>query len=636
MQNLISLVYIHIGKTLPVCIYDSIYQTLLVSSNTKIYIILDDTLISEVKNTVSKFNTDLYIKNQSDKSIHVECIPISILKLPDEYITFVESLPEMTRNFRDSFWISTTARFFYIQSFMKLFQLTNVFHMENDIMLYDNLYDNVLDKSKLYMVKDADNPPRVIPSIMYIPNSLVLSKLTSFILKSLKESGMLLNDMQLLGAYSSDDVEYFSFDFNSESDKIMDGAAIGQFLGGIDPRNISDFANKSIVEQKVLTIDNPTRGFVNETCTFKVNSIEIFRKELHLNNTIIPIELIYGKKEQDNTINLKQIVNLHIHSKQLYQYSSVNNLKFKDIISGDRIVSLCDFVLCTNDIFNYHKNLGNFIDVNRVIIVKNFPTINTDALNEYFRELNKNTIKLFIYTHILDEFVKYILPKLDTNLSYILYLHNSDHGLEDKSHFNALSEAKHIKKVYSQNINRYSPKKYKLLPIGLANSMFKHGDLISLYETISKTYYVKKTNGIYININPNTYPYRHTVLNELKRREGEFNIVSASKPYKEYLDELSTHRFCLCVRGNGMACHREWESLYLGVIPVIINNKYTNLDAYVKYLKELNLPFFEIKEENFDRYNDDFFNEELYKKIIYMCGNSIYNSESLKLNFYNE
>ena len=166
--------------------------------------------------------------------------------------------------------------------------------------------------------------------------------------------------------------------------------------------------------------------------------------------------------------------------------------------------------------------------------------------------------------------------------------------------------------------------------------MFRHGDLISLYGCLSKTYYIKKTKGIYININPNTYPYRYTVLNELKNRGNDFNITSASKPYSEYLDELSTHRFCLCVRGNGIACHREWESLYLGVIPVIINNKNTNLDAYVKYLQDLNLPFYEIKEENFDRYNDEFFNEELYKKIMYVCGNSIYNSEALKLNFYDK
>ena len=38
--------------------------------------------------------------------------------------------------FRDGFWVSTTARFFYIHIFMKIFDIQNVFHIENDVMLY--------------------------------------------------------------------------------------------------------------------------------------------------------------------------------------------------------------------------------------------------------------------------------------------------------------------------------------------------------------------------------------------------------------------------------------------------------------------------------------------------------------------
>jgi hypothetical protein len=278
-----------------------------------------------------------------------------------------------------------------------------------------------------------------------------------------------------------------------------------------------------------------------------------------------------------------------------------NIIKMEDIISGDRILSLCDFVLCTVEICNFHRNIEKFIDINRIIIVDNFHTFDLIKLNQIFNELNQNTIKLFIYTHIFDSFVKFILPHLDIRLNFVLYLHNSDHML-DKLHIDPLLNAKHIEKVYSQNISIYSPNKIKLLPIGIANSMWNHGDISSLYNTINKTYYLKKARGIYINMNPTTYPYRYTVLNELKNRVGEFDIVTVSKPYNEYLQELSTHRFCLCVRGNGISCHREWESLYLGVIPVIVNNKYTNIDAYVKYLKDLNLPFFEIKEENFENY----------------------------------
>lgn len=626
---MINLVYIHIGDNLPNYIFDSIYQSLLVSPTTKIYVILNDSVIPHFRSIISNFNLNLYLKNHINIEMHIECIPISILKVPQEYSNFINNLPDTTKQFRDSFWISTTARFFYIESLMELFKLRNVYHIENDIMIYENLEDIPLDKNKMYMVKDS--PGRVIPSILFIPDCSHLNRLNGYMLKQLLSSQTLMNDMQLLGSYSANHIDYFPFDFITDSSFIMDGAAIGQFVGGIDPRNIPEYNNKNENEQQLLCINNPTKGFINETSTFKPNEITIFKKDLHLNNVNVSIELFYGQKESGNVIQLKQINNLHIHSKQLYQFSSLNNLKYNDLISGDRIISLCDFVILTPDIFMYHKNLDKFIDINKVIIVKNFQTINIQALNTYFKEVNKQQVKLFIYTHILENFIKHILPHLDNKLSYILYLHNSDHEVKE-NHVKTLIKHDCIKKVYAQNISFYH-KKFNLLPIGIANSMFKHGNLASLYSVMSTSYYKKKFRSLYININPRTYAYRHTVLQEIKQRPNDF-VISEGKPYKDYLEELSQHRFCLCVRGNGIACHREWECYYLGVIPVIINNKFTNTSAYVKYLQELGLPFYEIKEDTLDRYTDNFFSEELYQKIISKCNSTLFNLHALKLSYY--
>jgi hypothetical protein len=626
---MISLIYIHIGENLPNYIFDSIYQTLLVSPSTKIYVILTDSLINQFRNTISTFNLNLYLNNPINIDMHVECIPISILKIPEGYTKFIESLPDTTKQFRNSFWISTTARFFYIESFMELFKLNNVYHIENDIMIYENLQDIPVDKNKLYMVKDSYD--RVIPSILFIPDCSHLNRLNGHMLRKLTDSNNLMNDMQLLGSYSANHIDYFPFDFSNDSSFIMDGAAIGQYIGGIDPRNIPKFESKTLEEQQLLRINNPTIGFINETCTFKPNSVDIFKRDFHLNNVNVPLELFFGRQETGNTIQLKQINNLHIHSKQLYQFSSLNNLKFKDLISGDRIVSLCDFVLLTQDILLYHQNLDKFIDINKVIIIKNFQNINMLALNSYFQDLNKTTIKLFIYTHLLDQFIQYILPYLDNTLSYVLYLHNSDHEIKE-NHIILLTKYIYITKVYAQNISFYH-KRFNLLPIGIANSMFKHGDLTSLYTVMSESYYKKKTHGVYININPRTYAYRHTILQEINQRPNDF-IISESKPYKDYLEELSKHRFCLCIRGNGIACHREWECYYLGVIPIIINNKFTNTSVYIKYLQELGLPFYEIKEDNLDRYSNDFFNEELYKKIMLRCKNTLFNLPTIKLSNY--
>ena len=153
---------------------------------------------------------------------------------------------------------------------------------------------------------------------------------------------------------------------------------------------------------------------------------------------------------------------------------------------------------------------------------------------------------------------------------------------------------------------------------------------------MSQIYKINKVDSIYVNINPNTYPYRKNILDKIIEK-GSLKL-NTPKPYKEYLMELSKYRFCLCIRGNGIDTHRFWESLYLGVIPVIINNKTTKCSNFIRYLHKLNIPFYEIKIDDLDtvftKYTSEYFNESLYKNIIKRTGESIFNIDSLKLEYY--
>jgi len=649
-----SLVYIHIGKQLPTdnnreisYLYESIYQSLLVSPNNKIFVIIDDTLLEDFNNKIKEFNLS--------NTLNVNTIPISTLgdlnndERFSKYVEYVNSLSNDTTSFRNGFWVSTTSRFFYIEKFMELFKVDKVFHIESDVMIYENL-ENIYDICKnkndsIYMVQDSKD--RVIPSILYIHKLEQLTKLNNYIINVLVK-GQMINDMILLGTYS--DKNYFPYKFEDNHNDIFhkyifDGAAIGQYLGGIDPNNIPNV-------KKIDYICNPTsnmygKGFVNETCDFKPNrnDIHFFLKDVYLNNKTNVLVPFCKKENYNNDIFLKQIVNLHIHSKQLYHFSSIFNLKYTDIITGDRVLSLCDFVIMTPDIYNYHKNIEVFVkDISKIIIIKDFSKVNVNTLNGYFSENNTKTVKLFIYTHILDQFIEHVLDKLDKNLNYIIYLHNSDHSFGDTDtnsaltkHHSRLVSANHIIKIYSQNINYPINTEYdsklSVLPIGLANSMFPHGDTVSLYETMINTYFIKKKKNMYVNINPNTFNYRKTVLDSINEAKDKYDIITKPKPFKDYLKELSEYRFCLCVRGNGLDTHRFFESLYLGVIPVILNNKYTNMNNFVYYLKKAGIPFYEITQENFtEKYIDSFFDEKLYNKILENY--NIHNLESIKLYNY--
>ena len=80
---------------------------------------------------------------------------------------------------------------------------------------------------------------------------------------------------------------------------IFDAAAIGQYLGGIDPRNqIGD-----------------TRGFINETCFIKYNNYTFF--------WIINENGLYQPHIFINN-NYIKIINLHIHSKNLNKFFGNN------------------------------------------------------------------------------------------------------------------------------------------------------------------------------------------------------------------------------------------------------------------------------------------------------------------------
>jgi hypothetical protein len=648
MSN-INLIYVHIGNELPECFIDNIYQTLLINTNQiTIYILLNDILINNVKEKISKLNT-IYFKNPQFNIIYVRNSLIeTYLQNNDSYNNYLKSLEKFERNlkeFRHNFWVSTTKRFYYLLATMELFFLNDVFHIENDVILYENLiniYQSLNEKNfvnNLVFVKDSDH--RVVPSIIFIPNTIEINSLVSFITDSLQNSNVFYNDMTLLGAYPN--YKTFNITPDKNSKYIYDGAAIGQYLDGIDIKNYNNLPPIESDDYKILKFKNPTRGFINETSVYKPNISHFYKKLYYIDNINIPLNItvadtIINNNTVPNTVpnTIQNIVtnivpNVHIHSKQLYKFSSVFDLSYDDIISGDKIVGLCDFVISVNSINDFHKNIENFIQIHKIILIKNFNNINYNALNKIFKQSGKKELKLFIYTHLLEILVKVDFFKhLDNNIEYTLYIHNSDHTFDDT--YNELLKYDYIKMVYTQNINISSPK-VKLLPIGLANSMWPHGNMVEFYDIVRSTYLHEKQNNIYININPSTYSYRKIVLDKLIECNW---TLSKGKPYKEYLHELSSHYFCLCIRGNGIDTHRFWESLYLGVIPVIINNETTNCQHFVDILNKLEIPFYEIKNlDFFETHSNEFFNKQLYTKMIIKLKNSIQNLKSLKLSFYN-
>jgi hypothetical protein len=191
---------------------------------------------------------------------------------------------------------------------MKQQGLKHVIHLENDVLLYSDM--NYDFEEKIYIVMDTEN--RCIPGIIYIPNHELFDLVT-------KEYNYSRNDMENLAMFyhrHKDIVNTFPIIDNSVEpsiynqmfDKfncIFDGAALGQYLGGVDPRNIP----------------GDTIGFVNETCIFQFDKYQF--KWIKKNEYYIPHIQINNR--------MIQINNLHIHSKYLHKFTMDNPTENKVI-----------------------------------------------------------------------------------------------------------------------------------------------------------------------------------------------------------------------------------------------------------------------------------------------------------------
>lgn len=210
--------------------------------------------------------------------------------------------------FRNGFWGLTSKRFFFIHSFMRERNVTNVFHIENDVLTYYNcdILHNTINNDKIWV--PADSLKRSIASVIFIPNYEILALF-------LNNYNNQANDMQNL-SYSQSIMPHlfdnFPISFQSEDHTneqkfvtrtyplfkmIFDAAAIGQYLGGVDPSNNP----------------NNTVGFINETSVIKYGSYNFVWRTL-LNDDI---RKPFIKLDDDNYI---PIFNLHIHSKKLSQF----------------------------------------------------------------------------------------------------------------------------------------------------------------------------------------------------------------------------------------------------------------------------------------------------------------------------
>jgi hypothetical protein len=272
-------------------------------------------IIDNIKNLQLFGNNDIIILTETKFFNFLKPYNVNLYDIKElEDYNFLANT-RIDRNFRNGFWMYCSLRLFYLYSFIKKFNIINCIHLENDVLTYVN-FDEIKDEFKLNKINvtfDCDN--RVIPGIIFIPNYHIFTPIIA-------NYNFSLNDMENLANVSDDIIEPLPIipiineinKVNKNFNKyIFDAAAIGQYLGGVDKRN-EDHTNRNE--------HGDSRGFVNETCIIKYNNYKFFW--IKKNNLYIPHISINN--------NFIKIINLHIHSKELYKFMADDPLEDKFII----------------------------------------------------------------------------------------------------------------------------------------------------------------------------------------------------------------------------------------------------------------------------------------------------------------
>ncbi len=206
-----------------------------------------------------------------------------------------------------------------------------------------------------------------------------------------------------------------------------------------------------------------------------------------------------------------------------------------------------------------------------------------DEISQFFPEKVHSNDIVFVDIRKINEFFKVIHPKIKSR--YKLLTHNGDEAVT-KDLVGYMDDK--VIHWFGQNVDVVHPK-VTAIPIGLENMYYYNNGIIGNIKKIQKTNVLKKNKILYgfnIATNPIKRKPIHEVLLNIELCEKIDGRPNASK----YLKILNTYKFVASPPGNGIDCHRTWEAMYLGVIPIVEESILTN------YYKEIGLPLLVIKD----------------------------------------
>ena len=450
----------------------------------------------------------------------------------DVLIQQFEHNSRLDASFRNGFWKYTSARFFYIHAYMARTGIRDMFHIEYDNLVYVDFTKklDVFRTRPMWCVMDGVD--RCIPSFVYFRDTEILSQLLAVFLKT---ASVGTNDMYAIGRFANANidtvgtlpiianyVESLPPKFTAhaaEFGMLFDAAAVGQYIGGVDPRNKS----------------GDTTGFINEVSVFRCD-----RAKIEWRAGDVPY------------LNNFPLVNLHVHSKDLGRWTNAH----RNIVTGERIQLLCDIWMGEHDDFRFNPVITAGPGEKKRVL-----TSWTDPFD------NPDGGRLFCYGHRLPLFQErlHLIKR-----PFVLVTHNSDENVDGR--YERIMNHPLLLKWYAQNVKVDHPK-VEVIPIGVANSMWRHGDTRAIHKAQASVCSEMKTENIYFFFSVGTNrAARERCLSELTALGLKFG---SAESYGDYVKHLARNKYAICADGNGIDSHRLWECIILRTIPIMLRSVFS-------------------------------------------------------------
>ena len=197
-------------------------------------------------------------------------------------------------------------------------------------------------------------------------------------------------------------------------------------------------------------------------------------------------------------------------------------------------------------------------------------------------------MSIYVCSDLLSFFVTDILPKI--NKRFVLVSGDSDMCVPKESlsyiEFNQLINSPLLIRWFIQNTQLQNNNKIIQMPIGLDYHTIS-GNPDNPWKSDGESHLPGAQERILVDIKNNAKPFYERIIkiyvnfsksndrfgdreDSLKNTHSDLLVINdAFTPRTNNWDNISNYAFVLSPFGNGLDCHRTWETLCLGSIPIV-------------------------------------------------------------------